>query len=156
MPVERILDILSRRSADRLHVGVLNGGDGRVLLVPVATGEGSVVGAAMVIGSADGVERVDGVGDGQVLLSEVRGAVSCAGLLLKDVEGSVGHVARISLNQGLVPTETNVAVAEASIMLDLRSMRRIRGANAGRTIHGPVWMESSGAVCWSRRRRSWW
>lgn len=156
VPDERILDILSRRSADRLHVGVLDRGNGGVLLVLVAAGERRVVGAAMVIGSANGVERIDGVGDGHVLLSKVRGAVSGAGLLLKDVEGSVGHVAGISLNQGLVPSESNVAVAEASIMLNLRTMGRIRGANAGRTIHRSVWLESSWAVYWSRRRRSGW
>lgn len=156
VPDERILDILSRCSADRLHVGVLDGGDGGVLLVLIAAGEGGVVGAAMVIGSADSVERVDGIGDGHVLLSKVRGAVSGAGLLPKDVEGSVGHVAGVSLNQGVVSTESNVAVAEASVVLNLRTMRRIRGANTRRTVHRPVWWESSRAVYWSRRRRSWW
>lgn len=96
---ERILDKLLWRRAQSGHVGVADRLDGRVHLVDVAAGEGSVVRAAVVVGRADVVEQVDGVGLGEALaVAAVRGA----GVTLDHVERAMRHVAGITLVQKAV------------------------------------------------------
>lgn len=97
MPSKRVLNVLSGCSTDSLIVGILNGGNGRVELVSVAAGKSGVIRATVMVCPADGVKSINGVGNRQLLSSQMRSAISCAGLFSENFEWSVRHVAWESL-----------------------------------------------------------
>lgn len=115
---EGVLDELARGGAQGGHVGVADGLDGRVARVDVAAGERGVVRAVVVVGWADGVEKINGVSLGKALAVA---AVSGARLAPNHVEWTVRHVAGEALQEGAGRTRgalllrlAGVAVAAAT------------------------------------------
>lgn len=94
---ESVFEILSWRGSDGFHVGVVHGGSWRVFFVSVATGKSSIKRSAMVIGTANGVQRINNIGLRNVLAPEVGRTVGGAGLLSENFKRTVGHVARKAL-----------------------------------------------------------
>ena len=129
MALQRVGNVLAGRGAQSLEVGLADGGDGGVLLVEVAAGEGGVVGPAVVVGAADGVEGVNRVRLGQALAVAVGAAVGGAGVGLDHVERAVGHVAGETLAERRLAMEARRVGAAARARGMLR--RRIRRIGIG-------------------------
>lgn len=68
---ESVFEILPWRGSNRFHVGVVHGGSWRVFFVPVATGKSSIKRSAMVIGTANSVQRINNIGVRNVLAPKV-------------------------------------------------------------------------------------
>jgi hypothetical protein len=98
MMLKRVLDELLRGCADSFLIGVLHGSYWGVLLVNVAAGEGSIVGASMVVGSTNCVESVNDIRVMGASATTV-GTLGSTSVTLNGVKWSVRHIAGISLRQ---------------------------------------------------------
>ncbi|KAJ6442592.1 protein CFT1 [Purpureocillium lavendulum] len=141
--LKAVLDVLAGGGAQGGLVGGLDGGDGAVLLVEVAAREGGVVGPAVVVGAADGVEGVDGVRLGDALaVALVRAAVGGAGVGAQHVERAVRHVAGEALVEGAVTLEAGGGGVEsrdaalAAVVVVVVKVARMRRAAAVLLVKG--------------------
>lgn len=136
---QRVLDVLLGGGLYSLHVAVAHGGQRGVLLVQVARGQCGVIGAAMVVVTANSIKGVDGIGlRGGGAVTAVRGAVvgvavSCLCLALDDIERSVRHVAGKSLGQGGVALVL-MTVARAALRQLAEGLAVTAGAGAGASV----------------------
>lgn len=128
MALQRVVNVLARGGAQSGHVGLADRGNGRVHLVLVSAGEGGIKGSAVVVSRSNGVEAINGVRLGEALAMT---AVSRARLALEHVERSVGHVAGISLCEGLAGRGATlgvvVACASAAVVVDGGVVGRVAG-----------------------------
>ncbi len=132
MALQRVGNVLAGRGAQSSHVGVADGSNGRVHLVLVSAGEGGIKGSTVVVGRADGVEEVDGV---SLRVALAVTAVCGARLALEHVEGSVGHVAWVSLGEGRAARRAMlgvvVACAAAAAVIGGGVVGRVGALNSG-------------------------
>ena len=141
--VKRVLDELPRGRTDGLHVGLMDGVDRGVLGVDVATGEGRVKRASVVVGAADGVESIDGVHVGN-LATVAATAVGGASLALDHLERTVGEIAGEARRQVSRPVTVGRLSAEAAVVTPVS---RAGDAGAAAATDGGDWRVA--AVRWA-------
>lgn len=95
------VDVLPRRRPERFPIALVERRDGAAGVAVVPGQRGRVVGPFVVVRDEPGVvELVDGVGAGEVLLAQVRGAVGPVLVVRQRVQRPVRGVAWISLAEG--------------------------------------------------------
>jgi hypothetical protein len=120
MLLERVLNVLSGCSLQGFHVTILERGKRRVVLVGVACCHGGIIGAIVVINSANRATHIERVNSIARLLGGtmmpagrvgLRESICLPVLFLDDFQGPVRHVTWESSREGACTMETTEGLA---------------------------------------------